>query len=126
MKVLIGFALLALSAIASNAAYAAAPGDPAHGEVVFKKCAICHTLEPGGKKVGPSLYGVIGRPAGTLPGFNYSDAMKASGITWDEAHLDTYLTDPKALVPKNKMAFPGLKEEQDRLDVIAYLKSIVK
>lgn len=126
MNLRLGMEVLALSAFLGGGALAASPGDPVHGEQVFKKCLVCHTIEPGGKKVGPSLYGVVGRPAGTLPGFTYSDAMKNSGITWDEATLATYLMDPKALVPKNKMAFPGLKEEQDRLDVIAYLKSIVK
>ena len=126
MELRFGILVLTFSALSAGSVLAAAPGDPVHGEQVFKKCLVCHTLEPGGKKIGPSLYGVVGRPAGTLPGFNYSDAMKNSGITWDDATLNTYLTDPKALVPKNKMAFPGLPAEQDRLDVIAYLKSIVK
>ena len=100
--------------------------DAAHGEQVFKKCLACHTLEPGGKKIGPSLYGVVGRPAGTVEGFNYSDVMKDSGLVWDEGTLLTYLENPKAMVPGTKMVFPGLKEEQDRLDVIAYLESVAE
>lgn len=116
-----GIAALLIAELNGNAVAAA---DPAHGMAVFKKCAVCHTIEPGAKKVGPSLFGVVGRPAGTLEGFAYSEAMKTSGLTWDEATLNTYLTNPKALVPKTKMIFPGLKVEQDRLDVIEYLKTL--
>src|SRR5215470_434279 len=103
---------------------ALADGDAANGEKIFAKCKACHTVEAGKNKVGPSLAGVVGRKAGMAEGFNYSDAMKNSGLTWDEATLNTYLTSPKKLVPGTKMAFPGLPNEQDRLDVIAYLKSV--
>ena len=109
-------------AIASGTAWA---GDPAAGKTVFKKCAACHSLEPGKKKVGPSLHGVIGRTAGTLKGFRYSKAMKAygaSGIVWSEDTLNAYLAAPRKVVKGTKMAFPGLKKEQQRADVIAYLK----
>jgi len=113
-------ALLAgFGSVAANAA-----GDPANGEKIFAKCKACHTVEVGKNKIGPSLAGVVGRKSGTAPNFNYSDAMKNAGLTWDEATLNTYLTNPKKLVPGTKMAFPGLPQEQDRLDVIAYLKSI--
>ncbi len=101
---------------------ALAEGDSAKGEKIFKKCAACHSIEAGKNKVGPSLHGVVGRPAGSVEGFKYSDAMKESGIVWDEATLDSFLTKPKDVVPKTRMAFPGLKDEQDRQDVIAYLK----
>jgi cytochrome c len=101
---------------------ALAEGDAAAGEKVFRKCKACHSVEAGKNKVGPSLHGVIGRDAGTEEGFKYSDAMKESGIVWDEETLDAYLKKPKELVPGTRMAFPGLKDEQDRLDVIAYLK----
>lgn len=101
---------------------ALAEGDSEKGEKVFKKCAACHSIEAGKNKVGPSLHGVVGRPAGSVEGFKYSDAMKESGIVWDEATLDSFLTKPKDVVPKTRMAFPGLKDEEDRQDVIAYLK----
>jgi cytochrome c len=106
------------------AAPAHADGDPTAGEAVFKKnCAVCHTTEAGKNKIGPSLHGVVGRPSASLPDFTYSDAMKAANKTWDPATLDTYLTNPRGLVPGTKMIFLGLKAEADRQNVIAYLES---
>ena len=102
---------------------ALADGDAEAGKKVFNKCKTCHTLEAGVNKVGPSLAGIIGRPAGTVEGFKYSEAMAGSGLTWDAATLDQYLADPKGFVPGNKMAFVGLKKEDDRENVIAYLQS---
>ena len=88
------------------------------------KCAPCHSIGPGAKnKVGPEQNGLVGRKAGSVEGFNYSEAMKNSGITWDEATLDEYITDPKKKVPGNKMVFPGIKDELQRGDLIAYLAS---
>ena len=115
---------LAAAAVLLLAGHAArADGDADHGAQIFKRCGACHTIDKGGPtKIGPNLYGVVGRKSGSIEGFNYSDAMKNSNLTWNEATLNTYLTNPKALVPGNKMAFPGLPNEQDRLDVIAYLK----
>ncbi len=107
-------------ALASHQALAEA--DLAKGEKIFKKCKTCHSLEEGKKKQGPHLAGLFGRTAGSVEGYKYSKAMKESGIVWDEETLDAYLTKPKDLVPKTKMAFPGLKKEQDRIDIIAYLK----
>lgn len=102
---------------------AIAAGDPEKGQRVFNLCKTCHTLEPGAKAtVGPNLHGVFGRKAGTADGYKYSDAMIKSGITWDEPNLTKYLTDPKGAVPGNKMAFVGLKKDQDRDDLIAYLR----
>jgi cytochrome c len=112
-------ALIALSALASPAS---AEGDPAKGEKIFARCKACHTVEAGKNKVGPSLAGVVGRHSGSIADFKYSDAMHNANLTWDEATLDKYLADPKGFVPGNKMLFPGLKNEQDRQDVIAYLK----
>ena len=109
--------------MAVGAGTAHADGDAAKGEKIFAKCKACHTVEAGKNKVGPSLAGVVGRKSGMAEGFNYSDAMKNSGLTWDDATLDSYLAAPKKSVPGTKMAFPGLPNEQDRLDVIAYLKS---
>ena len=102
-------------------------GNAEAGAVVFKKCRACHSNVKGKKKVGPSLYGVVGRTPGTLAGYKYSTAMKAygaKGTTWDAATLSTYLTAPRTMIPKVKMIFPGLKNEQDRLDIIAYLDSL--
>ena len=94
------------------------------GESVLKKnCAICHTLEPGKNKIGPSLAGVIGRKAAGVPGFAYSDANKKSGDTWDEQTLDTYLADPRKFMPGTKMVFTGLKSPEDRKNLIEYLKA---
>ena len=118
---------LTIGLAAAMALAIAAPsyaGDAGKGEKVFKKCAACHTAEKGGKnKVGPNLSGVIGRAAGAVDGFKYSSAMKDSGLTWDEATLSKYLENPKKFVPKNKMAFAGLKKQEDRDDVIAFLKA---
>jgi cytochrome c len=102
---------------------ALAEGDAAAGEKVFKKCKACHSMEEGKKKVGPSLFGVIGAPAGAVEGFKYSKAMLESGLTWDDETLAKYLTKPKDLVPKTKMSFAGLKKEADVANVIAYLKA---
>lgn len=118
-------ALAALSTVLP-AASALAEGDPAEGKTVFRKCAACHTVQAGKNRVGPSLAGIVGRKAATADGFKYSNAMQgfgAGGGVWDEATLDAYLSDPKAFIKGNKMAFPGLKKADERADVIAYLKT---
>ena len=92
------------------------------GETIFKRyCAVCHSVEPGTNKIGPSLHGIVGRQAGTAPNYTYTAANKNSGITWTEDNLDKYLTDPKAMVPGTKMLFAGIKNPDDRKAVIAYL-----
>ncbi len=109
--------------------FPASAADLAKGKIVFKKCAICHSLIPGKKKIGPSLHGVIGRKAGTLAKFSYSSAMKKAGkngLTWTEKTLNKYLSAPRKFVPGNRMPFPGLKKENQRSNVIAYLKSVAK
>jgi len=114
---------VAISGVLSGSASALEAGDAAAGAKVFKKCAACHSATASdGNKIGPNLHGVIGRKAGMLEGFNYSDSMKNSGLTWDEATLEQYLRDPKGFIPKNKMAFAGLKKDSDLANVIAYLK----
>jgi cytochrome c len=98
--------------------------DAAAGEKVFTKCKVCHQIGPNAKNmVGPNLTGVVGRKAGTFPGYSYSQANKTSGITWDEATLAVYLKNPKAKVPGTKMIFPGLTSDDDIKNVIAYLKT---
>jgi cytochrome c len=118
-----GLALAAVLQVATAATATAA--DPAAGQKVFAVCKACHQVGEKAKNgVGPILNGVVGRPAGSVEGFKYSDAMKASGITWDEAALDEYLKDPKGKVPGNKMAYAGLKDDTKRANVIAYLSQI--
>lgn len=117
------FVALAVLLTASGSS-ALAAGDAEAGAVVFKKCALCHSNEAGKTKIGPSLFGVVGRHSASLPGYNYSEAMKSADKTWDEATLNVYLTSPKALVPGTKMTFPGLPDETDRLNVIAYLATL--
>ena len=107
-------------------ASAYADGDAANGEKIFKRCAACHVLDDKTNRVGPHLGGVVGRTAGTVEGFKYSDAMiekGKEGLVWNADTLNSYLEDPKAFVPKNKMAFPGLKKPDERADVIAYLET---
>jgi cytochrome c len=118
--------LAALAAAVLLAAPAHAEGDAAKGEKVFAKCKACHEVEKGVNKVGPTLKGVVGRAAGSVEGFKYSEAMAAKGaegLVWDDANIASYLADPKGFVPKNKMAFPGLKKPEEVADVIAYLKA---
>ncbi len=102
----------------------AGAGDAEAGKKVFNKCRACHSVEAGKNMVGPSLAGVAGRKAGEVQGFNYSEAMKGAGITWTDENLHKYLADPKTFIPKNKMAFAGLKDETERQNVIAYLKTV--
>ncbi|MGQ0443800.1 MAG: c-type cytochrome [Beijerinckiaceae bacterium] len=114
--------LVAAAAWAGSAAGALA-GDAAAGETVFtQKCKVCHQIGEGAKNfVGPELNGLIGRKTGSAPGYSYSEANKASGITWDEATLKEFLTNPKAKMPGTKMVFAGLSKEDDRDNIVAYL-----
>lgn len=114
--VLGGFALAFGSAHAQE-------GDASAGEQVFRKCQACHVVDEEKNRVGPHLVNIIGRQAGAVEDYRYSDAMMESGLVWDEATLDQYLADPKGVVKGTKMAFAGLKDEEDRRNVIAYLKS---
>ena len=107
----------------ATAALAEEAGDPAAGEHVFMKCRVCHQVGENAKNmVGPVLNGVVGRKAGTYPGYNYSTANKDSGITWTDDELEKYLAHPQQVVKGTKMAFAGLTSEKDINNVIAYLK----
>ncbi|WP_234038251.1 cytochrome c family protein [Erythrobacter sp. YJ-T3-07] len=111
------------AAPAADVEFASLTGDPAAGEKAFAVCTTCHSVEAGVNKTGPSLHGVVGREAGSIADFNYSDANKSSGITWTPEELFVYLADPQATIPGTKMIFPGLKDPQKRADVIAYLET---
>ena len=118
-------ALLAGAALAFIVATTASAADPAAGQKVFKsQCSICHSVAKGRNIIGPSLFGVVGRKAGTEPGFSYSKANANSGLTWDEATLEKYLADPQKMVPGTKMTYAGLKNDAERADLIAYLATL--
>lgn len=120
------FSAVAAVAFGLSIANAHAAGDAAEGKKVFAKCQACHQLAEGKNGVGPSLHGVFGRKSGTAPGYKYSNAMHDKGVTWDEVTLRQYLTDPKAFVPGNKMAFPGIKKDSELDNLIAFLKDASK
>jgi cytochrome c len=113
----------AAPAPAAGAEYASFTTDAAAGEKVFALCRSCHVLDEGVNRVGPSLHKVVGRASGSVAGFSYSDANKNSGVTWTTDVLFKYLEDPKAFMPGTKMAFPGIKDAQDRANLVAYLES---
>ena len=122
MRAIALFAAMSIAALSTGQSQAQ---DAAAGEKVFTKCKVCHVVEEDKNKVGPSLKGVIGRTAGTHEGFKYSPAMIEAGkggLVWDDAKLTEYLHDPRGMVKGAKMAFPGLKKDDDVANVIAYLK----
>ncbi len=122
MRYLTGLAIIAAMGLSSGAARA--DGDPALGKTVFNQCAACHSVKEGENKIGPSLHGIVGRPSHSIANFNYSEAMKGYNVTWDPATLDHYLTDPRGTVPGTRMIFVGLKKEDQRANVIAYLETL--
>lgn len=127
LKSLINATVATLIAASALSASAQAAGDPAKGKMIFNRCKACHTLTAAERlKMGPSLAGVFGRKAGTSEGYKYSPAMAEADVVWGADTLDQYLADPKGFIPQNKMIFPGLKKEQDRADVIAYLEQATK
>lgn len=104
---------------------AAAAGDPGAGKTRFASaCAICHSVEEGTNKIGPSLYGVSGRAAGEMPGYAYSAVLKNSGKTWDNDMLSAFLAKPAQVIPGTKMMYLGLADPDTRQDVIAYLTTL--
>ncbi len=115
--------------VIGGAALAAMPtpvaaADAANGQKVFRQCQACHVADQEQNRVGPHLVGIIGRPAGSVEGFKYSDAMANSGIVWDQTTIAEYLANPREYVNGNRMAFAGLRKPEDIADVIAYLESL--
>jgi cytochrome c len=130
MRACLETALIAMAVAALAGSAAAQEGNAEEGAEVFKKCRACHDVGPEAKnKVGPLLNGIIGRKAGTIEGFAYSDANKeagSKGLVWTEEVIFKYLENPLVFMPRTKMAFAGLKDPQDRKDLIAYLKKFSK
>ena len=116
LLVVIGMIIIILIVSIANAA------DPVKGKKVFKKCVACHSLQEGKNKIGPSLYNLLGRKAGSVEGYKYSKAMKNSGIVWDEESLDKFLIKPRKFIPKTKMSFRGIKNKSLRDDLISFFK----
>jgi cytochrome c len=109
----------------AGSATAAPAADPAAGQQIFKaQCSICHAVEAGQNRIGPTLFGVIGRRPGSVPGFNYTADHKKLDVTWDAATLDKYLANPRAMVPDTSMIYSGLKDDAERADLIAYLETL--
>ena len=118
LAVLVGAAVLGTVGTAQAA-------DPAAGKSAFNSyCSICHSPQAGRNMVGPSLFGVVGRKTGSVPGFHYSPANQNANITWDEATLDKYLQAPRTVIPGTTMTYGGLKDDAKRADLIAYLATL--
>jgi len=121
----VAVACLALFAALLVTAHAAHAASANNGKVVFGRCAMCHTVVKNGpNSIGPNLFGIIGRKAGSRPGFTYSTAMTASGITWTPGKLDGYITHPAQVGPGTRMAFAGISDATQRADLIAYLQTL--
>jgi len=121
------FAIAAVATIAFFSPALAQSGDAARGQQAFRACAPCHSLAPDRNMTGPSLADLWGRKAGGLPSFErYSEALKGSGIIWDDRSLDGWLTDPDGMVPDNEMPFNGIKDARARADLLAFLKEATR
>ncbi|MCC5781108.1 cytochrome c family protein [Nitratireductor sp. B36] len=120
----VAFSLVAAAPALADVQAKLAEADITKGEKLFKRCVACHTVEKDGKnKVGPNLYGIVGKPVAHVEDYSYSPAMKAYGGEWTVERLDAYLLQPRAEVKGTKMAFAGLKKEEDRVNLIAYLST---
>jgi len=109
----------------AGSATAALAADPAAGQQIFKaQCGICHSVASGQNGIGPTMFGVVGRSAGSVPGFQYTADHKKLGVTWDAVTLDKYLTNPRAMVPDTTMIYAGLKDDAKRAALIAYLETL--
>jgi len=116
--------LAALLALSPMAGPALAQGDPAAGEDAYRKCKACHVADEKKNRVGPHLVGIIGREAGAVADFAYSPALENADIAWTAQNLDAFLADPKGFLPGNRMSFPGIREAEQRQNIIAYLRSL--
>ena len=115
------FALTLIAAV-SSVAHAA---DPAAGKAVFQStCAICHSVQSGQNKVGPSLFDLVGRKTGSVAGYTYSPQNQSANLTWDAATLDKYLESPRTIIPGTKMTYAGLKDPDKRANLIAFLATL--
>jgi cytochrome c len=127
MHRLILFSLVALGVSMASLLTLAAEGNPVRGERVFNACAACHSLQPDQNLTGPSLAGLWNRKAGSVASFNrYSPALQSSHIVWNDKILDDWIRDPQLVVPENQMTFAGIKDSQQRADLLAYLKEATK
>ncbi|HEX3430373.1 MAG TPA: cytochrome c family protein [Rhizomicrobium sp.] len=117
--------LCAIAAILVTTTTAHAAGNAGAGVGLFSRCAICHSNSKGGpNKLGPNLFGVVGRKAGTYPGFSYSAAMQHAGFAWTAAKLNDYLANPQKVVPGNDMPFAGIPDAGQRAHIVAYLATL--
>jgi cytochrome c2 len=114
--------LILSAGLAAMTIPARAAGDAKNGEQIFNQCKPCHSLEAGKNGIGPTLHGLLGRKAGTVPGYSYSAAMQSSGIVWNEDTLAKFLADPSTFVPGTKMVSAGIRDKAQLDDLIAYLK----
>jgi cytochrome c2 len=119
--------LLALAGWAAHSQAIAGEPDAERGKIIYRKCIHCHTIAPNGKhRIGPNLFGIFGRKAGSLAGFDFSEAWKRADFVWTERTLDRYLIAPRKMIPNNRMPFDGISLGQDRADLIAYLKQATR
>lgn len=126
IRMSIAAAALAVATLGAAGAIAlplAPPGDAAKGKTVFARCAACHSVLPGKNGIGPSLSGVVGRPAGAVPGYRYSAAMKNAKLAWNDATIARFVAGPAKLVPGTKMMAPAVTNPQDQANLVAYLKT---
>jgi cytochrome c2 len=117
-------AMMLLPAVLLIAFAAHADGDAARGEKLYDDCVACHPVEAGMHGIGPTLYRIVGRKVGDIPDYRYSRALRLSGITWTVEALDTFIGDPQASVPANRMPYAGMPDARDRADLIAYLQKV--
>jgi cytochrome c len=122
--------LMCLTLATGGAFLIAAPkvavaGDPAAGKSVFQaSCSICHSVQPDQIKIGPTLYGVVGRKTGAVAGYSYSPANRTANLTWTDATLDKYLESPRGVMPGTKMTYAGVKDAEKRANLISYLDTL--